>query len=489
MSRVGTLALLKLASGPVAFFVVYIFTPEGLSPEGLLVLATFVWCAIWWVAQPIPWGVTSLLPLVIFPLLGVMSTRETAALYGQNIFFWILGTVLLGWAMEKHGLAKRFSLRLLSLRGVATTTYRLTFMYMLVTALVSMFISDAAAVAMMIPIGMSIVAFLSQMKGEQGKGERSALAAFFALGALCAAEAGGDGTISGLPHNALAVSMGANLTGRTIGWFEWMMVGVPLAITMLVTYYLILRFFFPPEFSTIPGGKEFIERERAKLGKMSRGEVNVLITFVCMVTLFMLPPILSLFLGEGHALSVYLRASLPIWVVPPIVLFLLFILPVDVQKREGTLVWRDAVEHAPWNIMLLCTGAVAMTSALAQFGLMEFMQGSLQSLGLGSFTLPYVAAAVMGVSTNIISGLAATSLFSGIFIPMASEVGFNPASMTMLIPMNAVGILFPWAGAAAGTAFATGYLELREMIKVGTIATVCNIVLTSTIHILFSPLL
>jgi len=160
-----------------------------------------------------------------------------------------------------------------------------------------------------------------------------------------------------------------------------------------------------------------------------------------------------------------------------------------VQKGEGTLVWRDAVEHAPWNIMILCTGAVAMTSALARFGLMEFMQGSLQSLGLSSFTLPYVAAAVMGLSTNIISGLAATSLFSGIFIPMASEVGFNPASMTMLVPMNAVGIVVPWAGAAAGTAFATGYLELRDMIKVGAVATVCNIVLTSTIHILFSPLL
>ncbi len=489
MSRAGTFALLKLVGGPASFLVVYLFIGEELSPGGRLVLATFVWCAVWWVAQPIPWGVTSLLPLVVFPLLGVMTTGETVALYGQNIFFWIFGTVMLGYAMEKHGLAKRFSLRLLSLRGVAKTTHRLTFMYMLVTALVSMFISDAAAVAMMIPIGMSIVAYLRQIKGAQGKGERSALGAFFALGALCAAEAGGDGTISGLPHNALAVAVGTNLTGRTIGWFEWMMVGVPLLITMLVTYYLILRFFFPPEFSTIPGGKEFIERERAKLGKMSRGEVNVLITFVCMVTLFMLPPMLSLLLGEGHALSVYLRASLPIWVVPPIVLFLLFLLPVDVKKGEGTLVWRDAVEHAPWNIMILCTGAVAMTSALARFGLMEFMQGSLQSLGLSSFTLPYVAAAVMGLSTNIISGLAATSLFSGIFIPMASDLGFNPASMTMLIPMNAVGIMVPWAGAAAGTAFATGHLELREMIKIGAVATVFNIVFTASIHLLFSPLL
>jgi len=360
---------------------------------------------------------------------------------------------------------------------------------MLVTALVSMFISDAAAVAMMIPIGMSIVAYLRQIKGTQGKGERSALAAFFALGALCAAEAGGLATIAGLPHNALAVAVGTSLTGRTIGWFEWMMVGVPLFITVLVAYYLILRFFFPPEFSTIPGGKEFLERERAQLGKMTRGEVNVLITFTCMVTLFMLPPILSLLLGEGHAITLYLKASLPIWVVPPIVLFLLFLLPVDLKKGEGTLVWRDAVEHAPWNIMLLCTGAVAMTGALAEFGFTEFMQGSVQSLGVGPIALPFVAAAVVGLSTNILSGLAATSLFCGIFIPMAIDAGFNPASMTMLIPNNGLGIMFPWAGAAAGTAFATGYLDLREMIKIGAVATVFLAVITASIHLLFSPLL
>ena len=215
----------------------------------------------------------------------------------------------------------------------------------------------------------------------------------------------------------------------------------------------------------------------------------MLITFVCMVTLFMLPPILSLLLGEGHAITLYLKASLPIWVVPPIVLFVLFLLPVDLKKGEGTLVWRDAVEHAPWNIMLLCTGAVAMTDALAEFGFTEFMQGSVQSLGVGPIALPFVAAAVVGLSTNILSGLAATSLFCGIFIPMAIDAGFNPASMTMLIPNNGLGIMFPWAGAAAGTAFATGYLDLREMIKIGAVATVFLAVITASIHLLFSPLL
>ncbi len=105
MSRAGIFALLKLVAGPVSFLVVYLLITDELSPEGRLVLATFVWCAVWWVAQPIPWAVTSLLPLAIFPLLGVMRAGETAALYGQNIFFWIFGTVMLGWAMEKHGLA------------------------------------------------------------------------------------------------------------------------------------------------------------------------------------------------------------------------------------------------------------------------------------------------------------------------------------------------------------------------------------------------
>ena len=198
-----------------------------------------------------------------------------------------------------------------------------------------------------------------------------------------------------------------------------MMVGVPLFLIEIVCFYGLLRYFFPPEVSTIPGGQEFIRGEIQKLGKMSRGEVNVLIVFAIMLFLFTMPAVVTLVVGGGHPVAQYLRGAVPIWVVPPLVLILLFLLPVNFEKGEGTLVWRDVAEHANWNIIFLVTGAVGMTEALAEFGFMEFIQGALEGFSLGSVTLPVVAAVVTAISTNIVSGTAAATLFASIFIPVA----------------------------------------------------------------------
>ena len=480
--------LIKLAAGPITFLAVYLVPLEGLSYEGQVVLATLGWAAAWWLLQPIPWAITSLLPLVIFPVLGVMSIGRTTSLYGQNLFFWLLGLIMFGYALKKHGLANRIALHFLGLKGVGNSTAKLIFMFMLSTGILSMFASDAAVAAMMIPIAISLYAYVSQVTGATESKGRSALASFLVLGVVYASQAGGVGSIAGLPANAVVVSLVDNLTDRSIGWFNWMMVGVPLFLIEIVCFYGLLRYFFPPEVSTIPGGQEFIRGEIQKLGKMSRGEVNVLIVFMIMLFLFTMPAVVTLVVGGGHPVAQYLRGAVPIWVVPPLVLILLFLLPVNFEKGEGTLVWRDVAEHASWNIIFLVTGAVGMTEALAEFGFMEFVQGVLTDFSLGSVTLPVVAAVVTAISTNIVSGTAAATLFASIFIPVADQLGVNPATIGMLIANASVGILFPWSGALAATAFASGHVDLKEMIKVGLVATVLIVFITLAINLLFAPI-
>ncbi len=490
MSSSRLIALTKLAAGPAAFLITYLLPLEGISYNCRVALATLVWAVVWWMTRPIPWAMSSMLPLVVFPVLGVMSIRATTALYGQRIFFWLLGITMLGYAIEKHGLAKRVALRFLRIKGVADSTARLTFMYMFVAAIISMFVTDAGVVAMMMPIGMSLVAYISSVTdlgGEEGRNSR--LASFLAMGTLYGAVAGGVGTIAGLPHNAIGVALADSLAGTYISWFRWMKVGMPLFILLLISFYLLLRFFFPPEVSRIPGGREFIGKELQKLGKMTTGEINVLVTFVCMVLMFTGPSIMSLVLGEGHPVAEYLRNALPTWVVPPAILILLFLLPVDVKKGEGTLIWRDVSHHAPWNIIFLCTGAVGMTDALTQFGFLDYTSGIIQSIGIGATGLPFIAAPAIIVGTNLFSGTAATTLFCSIFIPAAVEVGYNPASIAILIPNGAVGIMFPWAGASAGTAFASGYLDLKVMMKVGLVATLLILVIILGVHLLMAPIL
>ncbi|MBM3821230.1 MAG: hypothetical protein FJW14_19740, partial [Acidimicrobiia bacterium] len=444
--------LFRLLSGPAAFALA-MAAPLELSYQGRVALATFVCVIVWWMTQPMPWAIAAMLPFLVFPAAGVMNIADTMALYGQPIFFWILGTVLMGYAIEKHGLAYRFALNFLALRGIGGRMARLTFIYMLIVGLISTFISDAATVAMTIPIGMSVVRHTWTMTGATPAGKTN-FASFITLGTLYASVAGGAATIIGVPHNAIAVSVLEQVTGRQLGFFEWMIVGVPVFVALLVAFYGVLWVLVPPEMRTIPAGEEFLRGERAKLGPMRPNERRVLLVFWLMIALFTVPPLLVVALGSGNPLAAWMTRALPVWVVPPAVLFLLFTIrsadPSTALRAgrggEGLLSWRDAETNGPWNSMFLVGGAVAMTDALTRFGFADMVGGMVTSTGIGPLLLPYVAAVAAGISTNFISG---TALLASIFVPAAQQIGFNPASMAILLGHLGVGLVFPWAGATS----------------------------------------
>lgn len=459
--------LLKLLAGPVAFAIV-LSVPLALSYEGRVAFATFVCAIVWWMTQPLPWAVAAMLPFLVFPAAGVMSIAATMGLYGQPIFFWIMGTVLMGYAIEKHGLAHRFALAFLAARGIGGNAYWLTFTYMLIVGIISMFVSDAATIAMTIPIGMSLVRHVGALAGAPSD-RRTNFGAFMTLGTFYASVAGGAATIMGVPHNAVAVSMLEQFTGRQLGFFEWMSAGVPVFLALLIAFYAILWALVRPEIREIPSGEAFLRAERAKLGPLRSNERRVLFVFAMMVALFTLPTVAGLVLGGQHPAVAWTARALPVWVVPPAVMFLLFTIRSSDDAGNALITWKDTELHAPWNTMFLVGGAVAMTDALTQFGFVELMGGMVKDLGIGATALPYVAATVVGVTTNFISG---TALYCSIFIPAAAEIGFNPASMAILIGNVAVGLIFPWAGATAATAFAAGEVDMPRMIRVGVVATI-----------------
>ena len=478
--------LLKFASGPIVFALLYAIPYEGMVEQGRLALAVFGWMIAWWMARPVPWAAASLLPLVLFPMFNVMTVGATAALYGQSIFFWIWGTILMGYAMDRHGLAKRFALWFMSSRWIGGNSHRVVFAFMLATGLMSMVVSDAATVAVMIPVAVSLTAFL---RGVRPRGEgQSNFGAFLALGALYGSVAGGTATIAGIPHNGLSVTLLEQLTGRALGWFEWMTAGLPVFGVTLCLFYCVLRFFLPLEFKAVPGGAEFLQKEREALGPIAPGERATLFVFLTMVALFVLPALLNLFLGSLHPLSVWSAGALNLYVVPPIVILLLFSTPVDWKKGQFVLGWRDVVSHSPWDIMILVTAAAGVVDALVEFGYADLAGEAVAGLGFGSVSLAFVASFVVAFSTNVMSGVAATGLFGGIFIPAAEQVGLNPASMAILIPNAAVGIVLPWAGAACGTAFATGQIEMKNMIRIGLAATCLFAFTAAAVHLLMAPL-
>ncbi len=474
--------LLKLLAGP-AVFVVILALPLGLSYQGRVALATFLCAVVWWVTQPVPWAIAAMLPFVVFPAAGVMNIGDTTRLYGQTIFFWIMGTVLMGYAIEKHGLAHRFALAFLALPGVGNKSSRLLFTYMLMVGVLSTVVSDAAAVAMTIPIGMSVVRHLGVVIGA-GAREKANFATFITLGTMYASVAGGTATMIGVPHNGIVISMLDRLGGRQLGFFEWMAAGVPVFVLSLLGFYIVLWMMTRPETQELPSGEAFLRAERAKLGALRPNERRVMFVFAVMILLFTLPAFAALVLGDRNATVQAINRALPIFAVPPAVLLLLFAIRSD--SGGGLLAWKDAEKETPWNVMLLIAGALAMTDALTQFGFVEWVGGGVRSLGISAGILPFFAAAVTALSTNFMAGAAAAALYSSIFIPAAAEIGYSPASMAILIANVAIGMVVPWAGATSATAYTGGAVTLERMIKIGIVATLMFVVVTSITHVLLA---
>ncbi len=479
--------VLRLLAGPLAFVLVMVSPLASLSYEGRVALATFVCAIVWWITEPMPWAMAAMLPFLVFPAAGVMDIAKTMSLYGQPIFFWIMGTVLMGYAIEKHGLAQRFALVILAIRGVGGKTYRLMFAYMLVVGVISMFVSDAATIAMTLPIGMAVARHVRTLARSTAGSATSApggnFAAFVTLGTFYASVAGGTATIMGVPHNAISISMLEKATGQRLGFFEWMTIGVPVFIALLVAFYATLWMLVRPEVRDIPSGEAFLRAERETLGPLGSNQRRVLFVFAAMVTLFTLPTVAGIALGAGHPLAATATRALPVWVVPPAVMLMLYTVRSASDRGAGLLTWADTERHAPWGSMFLVGGAVAMTDALTQFGFAELVGQFVSGLGISRTALPYVAGTVVAVATNFISG---TALYCSIFIPAAVQIGYSPASMAILIGNLAVGLIFPWAGATAATAFAAGEVSLSRMVRIGVLVTAIFIVVVATVHLLLA---
>lgn len=485
--------ILKFLAGPACFWLIRSAGAGVFTPEANNVLGTLCWAIAWWVLQPIPWAITALLPLIVFPLSQTMTIKETAALYGQRIFFWIWALSLFAQAVQKQGLAKRFTLLFLSLPGVASSTYRLLFFYMLATGFVSWFVSDASAIAFMMPLGLALHSHIQTLIGDASESPvseldedaRNSLATFFGLGTLYAAVSGGVATIAGMPHNAAALAQFEAITNNTIGWFQWMGMGVPIFLTCVVLLFLLLCLFFPVKINKIPGGKALIRQEKEKLGKMTLGEKHVLFAFSLLAALFTLPALAPTFLGEAHSISLWLDKVYSTWIVPPTIAILLFCLPTNTRKKEFVLNWKETVSRTPWHTIFLVTSAVGMTSALQEFGFVDVAIQYFKTADLSPTALPFFAGGITFLSTNFFSGVAAATLFTGMMIPVAQAMGVDPVGLTILIPVNAMGIALPWAGPTTATAFGFGGIGIKDLFKVGIVAQMIVLCVSSIYCLIF----
>ena len=271
---------------PVLISVLLAFiNPFGWTPEVVNLISILVLMLAWWLLESVPMAVTALLPVILFPLLGISSMEVACAPYGDKYIFLFLGGFLLALALEKSNLHKRFSLSIVMITG--TNAKRIILGFMLSSWFISMWISNTATTLMMFPIALAVSSLFDDVKAEESRSIRNFRINLF-LGIAYSSSIGGMATIIGTPPNAAAVGILSETFHRDISFVDWMMYGFPFSLAFLFgAYFLLTTFIFPMKLGRFDKGQLLIKKQLADLGEWSKSEKNMLLVFAAAILLWL----------------------------------------------------------------------------------------------------------------------------------------------------------------------------------------------------------
>lgn len=466
--------------GPALFVLMLLFfNPEGLSSEGVAIAASTVWIAVWWITEAVPIPVTSLLPLVLFPLTQGLDVKETASSYGDETIFLFMGGFMIALAMEKWNLHRRIALTIISVIG--TNSDRIVLGFMVATGFLSMWISNTATAMMMVPIGLAIIYQFSETLKDDPSVDTTPQNFSFGkalmLGIAYSASLGGISTLIGTPPNTLLAGAINTMYGIELSFAKWMLFGVPLAWTFLfIAWFYLVKFAFPTKVKQIPGGREVIDDQRTALGKASTEEKLVLTVF-------------ALAAFSWITRTFFLAKFIPgisDGVIAITFAILLFIIPSKNKKGDFLLDWDTAVK-LPWGILLLFGGGLAIASGFTESGLSEWIGTQLTGLqGVNLLVVITLVTALVIFLTEITSNTATASMMFPIMASLAVALGFHPYALMVAAAVAAsCAFMLPVATPPNAVVFGSGYLRIPDMAKAGFALNILGIVLvTVAIYIL-----
>ncbi|CAM5217038.1 Sodium-dependent dicarboxylate transporter SdcS OS=Ureibacillus acetophenoni OX=614649 GN=SAMN05877842_11341 PE=3 SV=1 [Ureibacillus acetophenoni] len=454
--------LIGLFLGPILFALTLIFFhPEGLSSEARGVLASTIWIATWWITEAIPIPVTSLLPLVLFPLTGSLNMKTTAASYGDETIFLFMGGFIIALAMEKWNLHRRIAISIIS--AVGTNMDRIVLGFMIATGFLSMWISNTATAMMMIPIGLAIINQVSNSLKDDPTIDTSpqgfAFGKALMLGIAYAASLGGIATLIGTPPNTILAGAINKMYGIELSFAGWMMFGVPFAwIFIFFTWVYLVKFAFPSKLKTLPGGRAVIDRQKAALGRASTEEKLVFVVFVLAALAWITRSFLldKIFVGLTDGMIAVIFAVI------------LFIIPSVNRKGDRLMDWNTAVK-LPWGILLLFGGGLAIASGFVSTGLSEWIGSQLMGLdGVSVIVMIFLVTALVLALTEITSNTATASMMYPIMGSLAVALGIHPYALMIAAGVAAsCAFMLPVATPPNAAVFGSGYLKITDMMRAG----------------------
>lgn len=449
-----------LPLGPVAGLLLY-FALRHLGHAQAAMASTVLWMAVWWISEAVPIPVTSLLPIVLFPLFGITALGTVAAFYGKDVTFLFIGGFLLALGVERSGLHNRIALMIVARIGASPS--KLVLGTLLATGFLSMWINSTAAVLVMLPIGLSLV---SQAKGHARLGAALALAVSYG------ATIGGMATPVGTPPNLVMLSLWKQQfpDQAPIGFGQWMLFGVPYAFTyLLLTWWLMTRVLFRmPGPATVD--RQQLRTELNALGPASRDEKLAGLVFAITALLWITGDRIEFseafsFPGWRNAIGLKELGDPAVGMLGGLVLFLI---PAKAEKRS-LLDWSFAEARIPWGVVLLIGSGFAIAGGIDACGLSATIGTALANWRAGSEALQIGATAT---SVTLLSELGSNTAVASLVLPILARTAeaWHMAPLTILIPATiaaSCGFMLPIASPMQAIVFASGQLSVKQMVKAG----------------------
>ena len=442
--------------------------PETMGPKAWAALGMMLMMATWWSTEAIPIPATSLLPIVLIPALGLGSISQATSPYANPIIFLFLGGFTLGLAMQKWNLHRRIAL--LTLRAMGDKPKRQIAGFMLATAFLSMWMSNTATAIMMLPIGLSVIGMMDDSNPDGVRRYATALL----LAIAYSASVGGIATLIGTPPNALLAAYLSENQGISVGFAQWMLLGVPVTVVMLALawWWLTRRDF---GLGSTAGGGEAIREELDALGPLGKGEKLVALVFLITAAAWIFRPLLS------ENLMPWLSDT-GIAIAAAIAMFLI---PVNTRSREFVLDWESA-KGIPWGVLLLFGGGLAMAGVISSSGLAEWIAQSLGVAGaLPTLVMIVLVAGIIIFLTEVTSNTATAAAFLPLLGALALSQGVSPLLLTVPAAIAAsCAFMMPVATPPNAIVFSSGHMQISDMIRAGFALNLMGIVVVTLLSYL-----
>lgn len=481
-----------LVLGPLLFIAMLLLpVPEGMNAPALRVAAVALLMASWWMTEALAIPVTALLPIILFPLLGVMPTARVTLAYGDQVLFLFMGGFIIAIAMQRWNLHRRLALTVVC--KVGSSPERLVLGMMLATALLSMWVSNTATAMMMTPVAIAVIESTRRAKqantedgvkaeGSMPAGRQDNFSIALMLSIAYAASIGGFATLVGTPPNAIFVGQLDRLYNQQVGFLDWMLMAAPISACVLaLCWFLLTRVFFRMPNARVANSAagDYIARELAAMGPMSRAEKRVALIFLCVAVAWVARGFLDQLTPESFLWPLFgALLSTPGWdmvsdsAIAMAGAFVLFIVPAGVRRadtHDGFLMDWDSAVKLPWDVILLMGGGFALAEAFTVTGLTEWLASQFGVLqGMPVFVLTLLIVVFIVFIGEMTSNAATATMFIPVMGALAVSMDMPP--LTLMVPTviaTSLGFMLPVATPPNAIVFGSRYLRIEDMVKAG----------------------